>query len=354
MEGIIDKLRELWEKRGFRVAIYLTFGLFSFMMFLVATFPKQRVAQIASVQLEALMNHEYDVQISEIRFWRLSGVQARSVVMREREAGERSDSAGPARMIQIERISGRVAPIRSLLAMGLVAHVQVDVGGGLVNAHYTRAASGQKVRVRMNRLDLRQSTLLAGLLGVPIFGEIDGDIDLELGPRGTPKAGEISITARQLTLVATTVRSEQIPVFTSLDLPTTNFGNLRARITVEELDAARGASRLNIEEFQSQGNDLSLQLWGHVDMVPGSTRPRLQMRMQLAERYVTENSLGFLLNMQDFRSGLVQNWYGFEFGGTTENLQFSGSREAARGPSGAAPAPAEEDAAANEGVEEDE
>jgi type II secretion system protein N len=332
MDRIIDQLREWWEQRNFRIAVFIGFGILVLMVSLVATFPKHRVTEIAEVQMESALNHEYDVTIGEFRFWRLTGVQLRNVRLRERQTPGAGESEGPPRVVIIERASGRLAPLRTVINRGLTAHVQVDVGGGLINGYYVQAGGAQRVQVRMNNLDLRQSTLLASLLGVPLFGQIDGEIDVELNPRhGGIQSGEIQFAARQLTLGTTTVRSEAIPVFTELELPTTSFGNLRTKIVIEELNAARGASRLVFEEFQSQGRDISLQIWGHVDLVPGGARPSLQMRMQLSQDYVTENSLGFLLNMQEFRDGHFENWYGFTLERTFQNLR--GSTEAARGPS---------------------
>lgn len=328
-----DVLREWWEKKFFRIVAYLGFGLFAFVVFLLMTFPQHRVKQIAVVQIESALDNRYEVNITDMKFWRLTGIQMRGIRINQRKRADDPDGGIPM-TIQVDRISARFAPLRSILNRGPTVNFQLDVGGGVINGHFIHQASAQNVQVRLNQLDLRESTMVAAYLGIPLFGVLDGTVDLEINPAtGSLANGTVDLTGRQLTLGSTVIQSDLIPVFTEVELPTTSFGNLRALIHIEETER-RGMSRVVFEEFQTQGRDINTEIWGHIDLGgqgrPGS--PRIQMRMQVNQEYVTENDLGFLFNMREFRTGKADNWYGFVFGGSFGNVNFQGSSTAARGP----------------------
>lgn len=336
-----DRIREWWEKRFFRIVAYMAFGLFFFMIFMVVTFPQHRVKQIASVQIEKALDNRYEVTISDMGFWRFTGVQMRGIQIKEREItgadGRPVDENAPMIVpITVSRISARLAPIRSLLNRGPTINYQVEVGpGSVIRGQVVQSGPNVDIGVRLNRLDLREATLLTNYIGMPLFGVLDGKVDLRIDTRtGAIAAGNIDLTGQQLTLPETTVTWSWIPVFTQLDLPTTSFGNLRARIRIEQQEGGQGVSRLTFDEFMTQGRDINTQAWGHVDMNPRrGNQFGLEMRMAVNDEYVTANDLGFLFNYPMIREGRDGEWYGFVFSGSpgSDNF-FRGSTTAARGP----------------------
>ncbi len=334
-----------WERKFFRVAIYMAFGLFSFCLFFVWTFPDHRVKEIAANWIEVATDHRYEVSIEGIGFWRLTGAEVEGVQLSERvapgeyepvgDSDEDSDSARPERAgrttsARLERISVRLSPIRSLLNRGLAARYQIDVGGSVIDGTFVHTGAEQRLDLSLNDVDLRQSTLLASLIGLPLFGVLDGDVELVFdSAAGQIIDGRVDITGEKLTLGSTVIESDQIPVFTELELPTTSFGNLELKLNVE--DTEQGA-RINFERFRTRGLDLNTEVWGHIDIGPRGGQPRLEMRLQVKEEYVTEHGLGLLFNMSEFRDGEYRDWYGFVLAGTFDNINFQGSTTAAQGP----------------------
>ena len=341
---MVDRLMEWWQKRFFRIMAYLAFGLFAFVGFLLITFPQHRVKEIISVQAESALDNRYEVTIGDMRFWRLSGVQMRGVRVRERQrANPAGAEDGPMPMaMQVERVSARVAPIRSLLNRGLTIRYQVDIGGGVIQGGFIQSGAEQRVTVRFDKLDLRQSTLVASLVGAPVFGVLDGRVELEIdGRQGIVTGGSVDIAGEQVTLSDTVIKSELIPVFTELELPMTNFGTIRVQLEIG--DGEGRASRIEFKEFQTSGLSMQTQIWGHMDMIHGGgVRPRLEMRMQVSESYITENNLSFLFNAREFRTGQRGEWYGFVLSGASGNINFQGSTTAAQGPGAAREAGEEE------------
>lgn len=325
---MIDTLSEWWERKFFRVVAYLVFAGFSFFVFMVWTFPDHRIKEIASNHLEEAFDYRYDVSITDLGFWRFTGLEMEGIQLAERVSDDGADDGGMPLTVRIERISARLSPIRSVLNRGPAVRFQIDVGGSVIDGTVVQSGTSQRVDISLNEVDLRESTLLASLLGVPLFGVLDGDIELAF-EGGQLIDGVVILEGKQLTLGSTVIQSDQIPVFTELELPTTSFGSLDMDMTIEQRD--RG-SRLNFNRFRSQGRDINTELWGHIDLLPTGGVPRLDLRIQVNQEYVTEHDLGILFNMSEFRDGEYQDWYGFVLAGTFDDVNFQGSTTAAQGP----------------------
>ncbi len=323
---MLDLIEEWWEKKFFRVAVFLIFGLVCFQVFLIATFPEHRLAQIVENQIEASVDHEYTVSIGELGLWRLTGVRADQVQLRERSSAE---DEGIPRTVRVERMAARFSLLRTILNRGPTVRYQVDVGGGTIDGSLSPGEDGtQRVRADFNGLDLRDSTLLASLVGWPIFGVIDGDIDLLVDLNtGMVQGGTIELDGEQLTLGSTVVSVDEFPV--DLELPTTSFGTIRASISAE----GEGSQTVfRVDEWQTRGRDIQTEMWGDLRMSQQGVQPDLKFRFQVNQEYVTEHDLGAVFNWTEFREGEYQDWYGFAITTRRGSTEVEGSRSAAEGP----------------------
>ncbi|MBA2664193.1 MAG: type II secretion system protein GspN [Bradymonadaceae bacterium] len=354
---------EQWlEKPLVRNALYIAFALVTFMTFLVFTFPDHRVKQIVVVQLEKALDNKYDVKIVDIGLWRFTGVQLRGLTLTERVAPEAlaPNDGAPESLpmsVQLDRLGARFAPLSSVFNLGPTVSFQVDLGGGYLYGSYHQNGKGRHVKVELDAIDLRKSTIVGSMLGVPMFGELDGELVLTLDPsRPVITAGHIALDGKQLTVGPATIHTEKFPPMTYFEIPQTNFGTLSARMQfgdgaeggLDEQDepgakkkkkktAASGgasASTLLINEFKTSGRDIRSEIWGDIALASNvaQSRPKLEMRMQFDEGFVTKNSLGPILNMNEFRNGKNNSWYGFVLWGTLGNLRFKGAATAAQGP----------------------
>ena len=339
-----ELVREWWEKKFFRVVAYLGFGLLSFALFLFWTFPDHRIKEITANQAELLLDHEYEVSISDMGFWRLTGVQMKGVNLEERVEpgnpsladGEMPDQIGGGLTVRLEQLAARFSPLRSLLNQGPAATFRADVGGGVVRGQFVQSGNDQNIEFSFNNLDLQESTFLDSLLGVRLLGALDGDVELAIdASTGLVSGGRVELTGEQVTLGATTLEMDAIPFLTELDLPTTSFGNVDVVLDIEETE--QGA-RVNFERFEIRGRDIQAEVWGDIELTPRGGQPRVEMRLQLNQEYVSEHGLDRILTMSDFREGLYEsaegNWYGFVISGQFGDINFSGSRTAAQGPDG--------------------
>ncbi len=350
-----------------RIPAYFAFGFAVFLVALVLTFPDERLKQIATVQIESQLANKYDVEIEDLDLWWLSGVELENVTLTERTGGsddgadaEGSDDGsdggsgsdkpsddpdfndGPTQ-IKVQRIAAGFAPLGSVFNFAPTVDFLVDLGGGNIHGNYVHGSDGREVNVNIDDIDLKQTTVLESMLGVPVLGTLGGDISLELHPaRPLLTGGHITLTGKQLMIDEATIQSDEFGPMAFIDVPSTSLGNLDARMVIDKGDNARTPS-LQVEEFRFHGGrDVRGQVWGDVNLAErfGSSRPKLQMRFQFDDKYVRDNDLSSVLRIKWFRDGKNEDWYGFVLMGRMSNPRFEGAPSAGRGPD-AAPSPEE-------------
>ena len=245
--------------------------------------------------------------------------------------------------VMIPSIAGRFAPLRSVLSAGPAVAFEIDLGGGIVDGYFANGSDERALYVKLNAIDLRKTTALTAFLGIPFFGQLDGEIDLILDPkRPMVTGGSVTIVGDKLTLGPATVETDKFPPITYLEIPQTNFGSLDVQLRVVEDE---GQDKMSVDAFKWSGRDIRGELWGELELATRMERvqPDVEMRMQLDENFVSKNSLGPLLNVAEVRRGKNQDWFGFHLYGRISNLKFKGSPKSAAGPpadeaDGAAPA----------------
>lgn len=336
---------EFLQNKAVRTVIYAVFGIVMFMSFMVITFPEQRVREILVVQLEKQLGNRYEVTITDMSLWRITGVQLRGVTIAERvpptaadaEEPEFEGPPGPLPMrLTLDKVSARLAPMASAFHRGPSVNFQVDIGAGSVfYGSFRQNRAGQRIAIELDDLDLRRSPLLATLVGMPVFGVLDGEIVLEMeANRPVLKGGHIDLVGKQLTVGPKVFATDKIPFVTEIDVPVTSFGNLVARLHIEPGEGQRATPKVVIDEFKTRGRDINTEIWGEVTLANnlGTSRPQVELRMQLNEEYVTSNNLSMVFNLAEFRNGKNNDWYGFVLVGNFQKPNFRGSRTAALGP----------------------
>lgn len=363
---------EHWlQKPLVRSIVFMAFGFVMFAVFLVLTFPDKRVKQILVVQLESALDNKYDVKIVDIGLWRLTGVQLKGLSLTERitpevaEAAAAAEASGgpPAPLpmsVRIDSISARLAPLASAVNLGPAVSYRVDLGGGLLHGTYKQNKKRRAVSLVVDEVDLRKSPVLTSLLGMPVFGVLDGALDLEMHPsRPLLTGGNVALDGKQLTIGPATIYTDKFPPMSYFEIPQTNFGTLTARVAVEnnasggDSDEEEGAPKgrrqaaspsVIVKDFKTSGRDVRTEIWGDIALGANmaQSRPKIEMRLQFDESFVTKNSLAPILNMKEFRNGKNNSWYGFVLWGTMKQLRFKGAASAAQGKQAAAAEVAEE------------
>lgn len=341
------------EKPLVRLPVYAGFGFVVFMIAVVATFPAEQIKDIVAVEIEKQLGGKYSVEIGDLDIWWLSGVSLENVTIAERVDPSEVEKPSPEEeeeglpedlpmKVTIPSIAGRLAPIDSILHGPSVAFA-LDVGGGVITGRFSQGSDARKLYVDLGGIDLRKTLALTAFLGIPFFGDLDGEIDLELDPKKPMvTGGSINITGDKLTVGPATIKTDKFPPITYLEIPQTNFGTLNVDLRVAD---DKEKKRMRVEAFKWSGRDIRGELWGTVDLANRveQASPDVEMRLQLDENFVTKNSLGPLLNVAEVRRGKNKDWFGFHLYGRLKNLKFKGSPKSAAGPPAGGPAGGEEE-----------
>jgi len=353
------------ERSIVRIPVYIAFGFAVFMVALVLTFPDQRLKEIATVQIEKQLGGKYDVSIEDLDLWWLSGVQLKNVKISERitdpdmgaSAAEGPKDArakgGPAAggmpekepfFISIPRVAAGFSPVLSLLNFAPTADFLVDLGGGDIRGNFAQSSKSRTLKVNINKIELAKTPILEQYLGVPILGELGGNIVLNLHPR-QPQVigGDIKLKGNALTVAKSELHTDKLGPMAFIDVPETDFGQLDAHMTISQGED-KSKSKMEFEEFSfHDGEDVRGQIWGHLDLGRSAAQSiaKIEMRFQFDDKYIRSNDLSSVLNMQWFREGKNQDWFGFLLWGRLSKPRFKGAPTAAAGPQQGANADAE-------------
>lgn len=326
-----------------RYPVYFGFGFIVFLLATAATFPDEQIKDIITVQLEKQLGNKYDVKIGDLDMWWFPGVSLEDVSLEERidpseverltaeeeEAG--LEAAGPMKLT-IPSVSARLEIIRSIMG-GPTVGFQIELGGGDITGSFQQGSDARRVQIDMDGLDLRKTVALTKFLGVPFFGELSGEIDLELDPkRPMVTGGTVKLDGEKLTVGPATIKTDKFPPITYLEIPQTNFGTLDIDLGVGEGKAK--SDSLEINSFSWAGRDIRGGMWGNFKLASrvDQTEAQVEMRMQLDENFVKKNNLGPLLNVAEVRRGKNKEWFGFRLYGRLKNIRFKGSPSSATGP----------------------
>jgi len=361
---------EWFVERLYRWGAYALFTFTVFVVALLVTFPDGQIKRIAAVQIEHQLERNlrtgYAVEIGDLDPWWL-GFELETVVVEERSTtkgsgggdgestGSNDDStvSGPATSkkspdegagsgpsdgskmtVEIPSIGARLAPLGSLLNLGLSASYYLGLGGGSISGAYTRTSGAQYLTVSIESLDLEKSTLLEKLTGLPMFGVLDGYGTFTFAAgRPVLTDGKFELGGQKITVgPKPKLKVGALPVG-HISVPQVNFGNLELDLFVESRQ--KGRPTLRLDQFKSQGRDLQLQIWGTMNLVGGIGRAdtELKTRIRFNSEFAQKNQpIQALQRHRKFQNGQAGEWYGLVFSGPLNALQWEGSPTAAQGP----------------------
>ena len=224
------------------------FFLFSLVVGAYLTFPYDHVRDF--IVQEAERGGSMQLEIVSLEPDWVTGVEAQGV----RVATVPDDPSAEAPELLIREAHARVG-LFSLLGGDTDVDYALELdGGGTIEGNYAQTEESLHVSADIQRVDLRRVGLIRDAVGLPMTGQLQGNLDVTIGAEAANTEGSADLTIRALS-VADGETALQIDGLGSsgLTLEQMNLGTLRLRAEVE-----RGAAR--IEELHADGEHA--EIWG--------------------------------------------------------------------------------------------
>jgi type II secretion system protein N len=252
-------------RRWLRALGYVSFFLFSFVVFVYLTFPYDRVRDFVVHQVElAIPGAELEI-VSLEPAW-LTGIEAHGVRFRlpadePARAGAEPEARRPPRpSVTLPYVYARASILSYLLGTTeVVFEVQVD-GGGTLEGVVRDDGAQSHVTAHLENVDLRRIGVIRHYTGFSVTGVVSGDVDLTVAEDTDATDGTLA-----LSIAGASLGDEQFQVplpgmGSGLQLTRVEAGDLSLRIVVEN-----GQGR--VEQFSGDGADVVLRGAGTVRLV---------------------------------------------------------------------------------------
>lgn len=178
------------------------------------------------------------------------------------------------------------------------AALEAALLGGKLEARVTRTPGQMDVDATFDGLDLGQLTVLRTLLPLPIVGQFEGEVDLEvpLDEDGRFRLGSttgfITLNLSNAVLGPGQIEAEALKNFGGFfDVPRLTLASFGGRINFEQ-------RRAEFENFAFRGKDLEGDLTGSVQLANNLERfnPRAYLRFKFSEEFLErESAIGTLM-----------------------------------------------------------
>lgn len=217
-----------------------------------------------------------------------------------------------------------------------------DAFGGDLNGTVSSSSSELNYDLELNKLSVGEVPFLDDLVGLPMKGGLDGQLELSLPEKSWAKAeGKVAMTITGLK-----VGDGKAKVLNAIALPEMSVGTVT-------FTAAVTSGRLKVEKLSASGGDLDLTVDGGIRLKDplGSSMLDLTLKFRFSDKYRNKNDttralLGapgstspalFELTPQVQKSKRSDGYYGWRIGGTLDKPTFDPSATAGGASNGPRP-----------------
>jgi type II secretion system protein N len=275
---------------------YAAFFLFCFSIGAYLTFPYDRVRDTLIARVQAGNgpgSPETKLSIGDLGPSFLTGVALTSVTL-ERASQTPGD---PPSKLSADEVELRVSPLK-LLFGGVGVHFAATAGGGDIEGRYDAAKDGpMHFESELDALDIGKVGL-GSMIGLPLFGEASGDVDITLSDKPAETQGNVDLKVERVKLGDAKGAKLRVPGMSGpLTLDTIDAGTLELKLAIKDGVAT-------IERFESKGKDVELNSSGSIRLAQqlGQSRADITLAARFSDAYRHKSdrtkSMFELLNMQ--------------------------------------------------------
>ena len=262
---------------------YAAFYLFSLVVFFYLTFPYSRLQERIVRDFNARQTgpDAMRLEIDSIDSYWLSGVEAEGVRLISKPEPAVAGKPAKPKVTSIEHAHARVS-LLSLLIGKRVVSFGADAFGGTVDGSITDSDAERVVSMDIDGLDLGQTPLLAGLVGLPVTGKLAGSVELT-SPEARLSKGEGKMS---LKISGVTVGDGKAKIRDIIALPKLDAGEI-------SLEAEVKAGQVKDLQLSANGPDLQLGAEGSIRLrdQPEQSLLTLTAEFKFTDRYTNKDDL---------------------------------------------------------------
>ncbi len=319
------------------------------------TFPFDRLRDRIVGDFNSHQGPASHLKIADMSGYWLSGIEAENIAITQMPKAKATDPGieNKPKVIKIDSAHLSLSLLR-LLVGTMAVSFGADAFGGQVSGSVASGSNEQTFDIGLDRLNVGQMPILDDLVGLPMKGNLQGQVEIILSDKKWSKGdGKLGLSIDNLK-----VGDGKAKVLNAIALPEVNVGKV-------SLSATIAAGRLKIDKLSAKGQDLDLAVEGGVRLRDpvGTSMLDLNLRFRFSDAYrgkneTTRGLLGepgskapglFELTPQVQKSKRPDGYYGWRIAGTLDRPVFepsSGPSPAGAGrtagslPGMASPAPA--------------
>lgn len=257
--------------------------VFLLVIFFYLTFPYDRLKSriVGDFNARQTGPDPMRLEVDELDSYWFSGVEAEGVRLVTKADEAQAGKAKKTKVTGIEHAHARLS-ILSLLIGRRTVTFGADAFGGSVAGTISDSDAERNVDVEIEGLDLGQTPLLAGLLGLPVAGALSGTIDLTSPEARLSKGnGKIALKVSGLSVGDGKAKIRDI-----IALPKLDAGELVLAAEVK-------GGQMKVTQFSANGPDLELSAEGGIrlrDQVDQSYL-NLTAEFKFTDRYTNKDDL---------------------------------------------------------------
>jgi len=273
-----------------RGSAYIAFGISSLFLSLYLTFPTDALGQRVAHEIQKASKGKFNVSFGEFSFYRLSGVQAEQVELRQSKAG------GDVKLV-LDSVKARVN-LLPLLLLKKSLSAYIDLGGGELSADIDLDGRDVDLAISSENIALEKIPLLKEYAGMPMRGNLSGKVDMAWRQNITKSTANIELALNKMMLGEASISGFSIPALT--------LGNLETKMNIEK-------GKFSVQSFKQTGGDISARLHANSDLRPSimassmdvcaefkfedsvlEKNPKLKTALQLAEVQLKKDKESYL------------------------------------------------------------
>ena len=319
-------------KKVLIAAGYVAFYVFTLVVFFYWTFPYDRLKERIVRDFNARQSGPgaMSLELDELSSYWLSGIEAEGLRLVSPPEGK----AKKPTITSVESAHARIS-LPALLIGRRSVSFGADAFGGSLDGNISDSEAERVVEIEIEELDLGQTPMLAGLLGLPITGAVSGAIELAAPEARLSKAeGKISLKMTGLSVGDGKAKIREI-----IALPKLDAGTLT-------LEAEVKSGTVKITQLSGSGPDLELGAEGTIRLrdQPAQSALQLTSEFKFTDRYTNKDDItralfgpsgAFDLDRKNRAAKRPDGFYSWRVTGTLDKphfLPFGGAAGAKKSP----------------------